>query len=206
MSNMHWLRAWLYGKEVDDLNNVDEPQPMREVSVTTEGAIWVSLAQGTSQAQVDNPNSDGKAANDPLGLVTLGTEYLYNGSTFDRKRANTEETILASAARTATTNSADFTNYNARGAHFIVDVSAIAATPSITVTIQGKDPISSNYYDILVSSALTATGTTILKVYPGIGQVANGAASDILPRTFRVSVAHADTDSITYSVGAALVL
>lgn len=203
---MHWIKTILYGREVTDLNNVDQPGRAREVSLTGEGAVWTAIAQGTSQAQVDLPNNDGKSAADLLGLVTLGTEYLYNGSTFDRKRANTEETILASAARTAATNSADFTNYNARGAHFIVDVTAITATPSITVTIQGKDPVSSKYYDLLVSNAITATGTTVLKVYPGIGQIANGAASDILPRTYRVSVAHADADSITYSIGANLVI
>lgn len=128
-----------------------------------------------------------------------------NGS-WSRERSNENPTVLSLTARTATVNSSDFKNYNARGAHFIVDVTAITATPSITVKIQGKDPGNGNYYDLLVSSAITAVGVTVLKVYPGITAVANLAANDVLPWDWRVRVEHADTDSITYSVGANLVL
>ena len=131
---------------------------------------------------------------------------LWNGTGYDLALNNTTETILSSAARTATTSSADFTNLNARGGHFFVDVTAVTATPSIVVNIQGKDPVTDTYYNILVATAITATGTAVLKVYPNGTAIAGGAASDVLPRTYRVSVTHADTDSITYSIGASLVL
>ena len=72
-------------------------------------------------------------------------------------------------------------------------------------TIQGKDHLSGKYYDLLVGVAITAIGTTILKVYPGIMASANVAASDILPLTWRVQFVHADVDSITYSVSAMVV-
>jgi len=140
------------------------------------------------------------------GELTASVPYLFDGTDAQRQRNNTQETVLASAARTASINSADFTNHNAKGVHIIINVSAIAATPSIVVTIQGKDPVSGNYYDLLVGTAITATGINVIKVYPGIGQIANGAASDLLPRIWRVSIANADADSITYSVGANLVL
>lgn len=149
---------------------------------------------------------DGVAAAASGNLRTYSQGVAFNGATFDRLRANTEETILASAARTASVNSADFTNHNAKGAHFIVDVSADPAAASITVKVQGKDPISGNYYDILVSNAIVSVGTNLLKVFPGITTVANAAASDILPRTYRISVTAADADSITYSVSAAPVV
>lgn len=151
-------------------------------------------------AKLDGGGSFGE--NDTNGLVVAALNYLFNGTDFSAEESNREITVLASAARTSTTDSANFTNISSRGAHFVINVSALAATPSITVTIQGRDPISGNFYDLLVSNAITTVGTTVLKVYPGITAVANGAANDILPRTYRVRVAHADADSITYSVSA----
>lgn len=114
-------------------------------------------------------------------------------------------TLLESDARVADTDSEDQLNEWGRGGHIVVDVSAIADTPSIVVTVQGKDELSGNYYDILVSNAITATGTTILKIYPGIGVIDGAAASDVLPPIFRVSVAHGDADSITYSISAQMI-
>jgi len=90
--------------------------------------------------------------------------------------------------------------------HVIIDVTAITATPSVVATLQGKDPVSGNYYNLLVGVAIVATGTTVLKIYPGITALANASANDVLPRTWRVNLVHADTDSITYSVGAVLVV
>lgn len=119
---------------------------------------------------------------------------------------NAEATLLASAARTATVDSADQDNPEARGLHVIIDVTAISATPSIVAKIQGKDPASGKYHDILVGTAITATGTTVLKIYPGLPVVAGGVASDVLPKTWRLRMEHADADSITYSVGAGLVV
>lgn len=117
------------------------------------------------------------------------------------KEFNYGEQVMASAARTATSQSDEQTNRNARGCHVIVDVTAVTATPSVVFTIQGKCPVSNKWYDILVSAAITATGTTVLKVYPGIVAAANAAASDILPATWRVKHTHGDADSITFSVG-----
>ncbi len=118
---------------------------------------------------------------------------------------NYEAPLFASAARTATENSPDQQNIEARGLHVIIDVTLDPALASITPHIQGKDPASGKYYDLLVGVAITATGTTVLKVYPGIAVAANAAASDIMPKTWRVRMVHVDADSITYSVGAALV-
>ena len=162
-------------------------------------------------ATYDRQRGDGNDA-DALSALALGISqnnsfgYLYNGSTFDRQRGNTTETLLPNIPRTASTDSPSFINYNATGAHFIINVSALTATPSIVVTIQALDVISTVYYDVLVSNAITATGTTVLKVHPGINPIVNGSANDMLPRIFRVSVAHADADSITYSIGANLTL
>jgi hypothetical protein len=123
----------------------------------------------------------------------------------DQEALTVEGTALASAARTASVDSSDLTNGFGKGLHLVIDVTAVAATPSITVTIQGKDALSGKYYTILASAAITATGTTVLKVHPGLTAAANAAANDLLPRTWRVSVTNADADSITYSVGYSIV-
>lgn len=115
-----------------------------------------------------------------------------------------ELTLLASTARTATVDGADQDNPEGRGLHVVIDTTAIAATPSVVPHIQGKDPLSGKYYDLLVGAAITGVSTVVLKVYPGITVAANLSASDILPKTWRVRMVHADTDSITYSAGAAV--
>lgn len=114
-------------------------------------------------------------------------------------------TVFASAARTATATSDTYTMDGARGLHVVIDVTAVTSTPSVVPTIDAFDPLSAKWYTLLTGAAITATGTTVLKIYPGIAASANVAASDIVPETFRVVMTHADTDSITYSVAAHLV-
>lgn len=125
--------------------------------------------------------------------------------------ANVNLAVFASGVRSETHNSQDLQNLNARGVHVVVDVTAETAggsTHTIVVKIQGKDAASGKYYDLLESASITDTGTTALKVYPGIAAASNVAASDVLPREWRVRIEHtADGASdMTYSVGANLVL
>jgi len=185
-----------------------EAQPRPAATVFTD--VNVTSAQpNTLQNDSLDPGSDSVLtvmAQDMNSFPLVFNEYAANNGFWNLQRGNQNPTILASAARTATVDSADFINHNARGAHFIINVTAITATPSIMVGIQGKDPVSAGYYDLLVSTAITTTGITVLKIYPGITTIPNGAASDILPWQFRVRVEHADADSITYSVAANMVV
>lgn len=119
---------------------------------------------------------------------------------------NREITVFSSAARTATENSADLSNPYARGAVLVIDVTAVTATPSVVFTVKGKSALGSDYYTILASAAITATGQTVLRIYPGLTASANVTASDVLPATWRVEAVHADSDSITYSVSCNYVL
>lgn len=117
----------------------------------------------------------------------------------------THVTVFASAARTATAASSVIVNQSGyRGLHLIIDATATADTPSVVFTIQGYSPLGDDYYTILASAAITATGTTVLRVYPGLTAAANTVANDVLPELWRVNAVHADGDSITYSVGATL--
>lgn len=118
--------------------------------------------------------------------------------------SNTTVTPLGSAARTDTTvTSGDFGNFGYRGAHFVINVSTFTGG-TYTPKIQGKDPVTGTYYDILVGPAIAATGATVLKVYPGIATIVNGAASDVLPQTWRVVLTGASTPNMVISVVANL--
>lgn len=111
-------------------------------------------------------------------------------------------TVLASAARTSTQTGSDQTNITGKGIMVVCDVTAIVSAPSITVDIQVKDAVSSKYISLLISAAIVATGTTRLRVYPGFLAATNTVANDLLSRTWRIVVTHANANSITYSVGA----
>lgn len=117
---------------------------------------------------------------------------------------NLDHQILASASRTTTQTSGDFTNDHCRGVKVIVDITS-AGTGSITPKIQGKSA-SGVYYDLLTSAALTSAATTVLTVYPGATASANVSASDVLPRTWRVVVTANNANAMTYTVDSCTVL
>lgn len=177
-----------------------------DLQAGSRGALRVQLA-------APNANADFTAASG-LGDGGVGTmlavgDYVWNGAgtgTWDRKRGNSDLTVFTSAARTATPTPFDGTNYNGRGLHLVIDVTSVTASPSVTFTVQGKDVISGKFYTLLASAAITGTGTTILRVYPGLTAAGNLVATDVLPRIFRVIATHGNSDSITYSVGASVIL
>jgi len=125
----------------------------------------------------------------------------FNSSTWDRQRNNVEATLLASAARTATANSADQVSYNSKGLVLYLDVTSVTDTPSITLSLEIKDSIGGGYFTVwTAAAAVTATGDKAYLFVPG------GAAGSyteavnlVVSRTWRLTVTHADADSITYS-------
>lgn len=149
-------------------------------------------------------------ANSTVGLVTGARIALFNETTTDRMRGNTEVTVLASAARTATVSSADLTNYNARGVIITIDVTVDGAAASITPTVEIKDSVGGLYDVIMSMTAVAAVGTFVYVIYPStLTAAANGITQILqnpLPRTWRVTMTAADADSITYSISAAYIL
>lgn len=128
-------------------------------------------------------------------VTGLWTAYTGSGSTPPVSQA-----ILPSAARVATIQTADLINASSRGGHFIINVTALVAGASLTPAILGKDTLNGVYYTLLTGLAITATGITVLKIYPGIVGIANAAATDVLPSTFAFSMTAANANSVTYSV------
>ncbi|MBX3081709.1 MAG: hypothetical protein KF716_08735 [Anaerolineae bacterium] len=131
-----------------------------------------------------------------IGAVGL---FVTNNATADRLRNNHEMTVLASAARTAATNSSDQVNYNGR--HITVTIDVTAGTGfSITPTIKYKDSLSGKYVTLLAGASIVATGTVTLQVGPGLPDTTNLSANKPAPRIWRLEIAVADTTSATYSV------
>lgn len=126
----------------------------------------------------------------------------------DCKRTR-EGTALASAARTAATNSADFTNHDCRGIIVFLNITAVPGLGGIGVRLQVKDPVSLAYNE--VNASPTPSTTTGLKVYmfsPGLtafNQSTAQNASVSLSRIFRLRVEVATADSYTYSLAYCLI-
>lgn len=152
-----------------------------------------------------SPNVDTDASG--LGHYVLAEQLALDGTgTPQQLSCNQDLTVLPSAARTATTSSADQINRNGRGVMVFLNITAASGTGGLTIKIQGKDPVSGNYISIYTAgSAATATGTFPAVVYPGVGTTISGA-SDPLPATWRVQVQHGDASNYTYSVGASVIL
>ena len=109
--------------------------------------------------------------------------------------------LLPSEARTTLQVSGVLSAEEVLSSDFVFNVTLDPGTASITPSIEGKDPLSGAFYTILTGAAVAATGITVMRVGPTIIAAANVAANAILPSEFRVSVAVADAESMTYSFG-----
>jgi hypothetical protein len=100
----------------------------------------------------------------------------------------------AASSVVGTTYSADqFRQIGGSAAHIVISILTLAATATLTFTLQGKD-LFGNYYNIISTTALAAissTTPTVLKFGLGITAVANGAANDAIPDVYRVAVTQA---------------
>lgn len=122
----------------------------------------------------------------------------------DPKNTDIGKVVNITAAGAGTVNTNDLQNVNATGLTVVVDITAITGTsPTLTVTIQGKDVASGKYYTILAGAALTATGTTVMRIYPGITQTnTNVLASLTVPEWFRISYTiGGTTPAVTATIG-----
>lgn len=112
----------------------------------------------------------------------------------------------------ATAASPDFNNFGYRG--ITLTLSATGSTgnaPTIAVKLQGKDPVTEQYYDIhgaaFATKSANMAAPDYLTVYPGVAETANQTVSDVLPKTWRVYTTIGGTGgaAYTYSVGATLI-
>ncbi len=153
--------------------------------------------------------TDNVAANVGSILVaSQGMQYDPTASVYTRIRGIHELTLLSSAARTATTTSADFTNYNCKGAIFVVDITAVPGVETVQLEVQAGNSIVTKYIPVISGTTQSATGTTWVLLYPTTMGAANwnNYANGILPKTFRIKMTHSASGSFTYSVTALMLL
>lgn len=176
-----------------------------DLTLGSRGAVKVQINQvdGTGGNGWIGTDADGQS-NAFSGPTSASYPKTFNETTWDRRRGNTDITLLASAARTTTQSSADLVNYNADALKVVVDITAFTAG-SLTITIDGKDTASGKYVNLLTSTALAAVATTTLQVGPVIAASANLIALAYMPRVFRIVATVGDATSITYSIGYHLV-
>lgn len=121
-------------------------------------------------------------------------------------RVPEDVTLLTVTAGTATQTSADQTNYDARGIIVVLDATAVVSSGSFTLTIQGKDRASGQYYTLLAGAAVSTISTNVYTVYPGAPATANVSANSPLPHTWRVKATYNSGTSLTFTVGASPIL
>jgi hypothetical protein len=83
----------------------------------------------------------------------------------------------------------------------VVDATNVGVGPgTVTMTIDGKDPASGKYYNLLTSAALNAVATTVLRIGPGLTPIANLTVNQALPGIWRVTATVA-VNAVTATIG-----
>ena len=78
------------------------------------------------------------------------------------------------------------------------------STPSVVFSIQVVDPVSGTAIDLVASAAVSATGQTLLEVYPAGSDVTNKRVGTCIGRKVLIKAAHGNGNSITYSAAVEL--
>src|SRR5579871_3766078 len=123
----------------------------------SQGGPYTVTNTGAAALPVQGPTAAGQPAVSNPQLIA----GLDGSGNIQAETLNQDMTLLASAARTATTNSAPQTNQNARGVLVYLNVTAASGTGGLRLAVQAQDPVSGNYINInLLPTAVTATGLT----------------------------------------------
>jgi hypothetical protein len=150
-------------------------------------AVYDPTGANLLTQQVDTNGDGAGAAVFMQGMANRN--FLFNGSSFDRQRANTNVTTGDTGAKTATFNGATQTNHNAAGATIVINMGTVSGTsPTLIAKIQGSADGGTTWFDVpgAVTPTISASGQYLLHVYPGVTPVANAAVSFPLPRTWRL--------------------
>lgn len=113
--------------------------------------------------------------------------------------------LFAGTQQVGTVTCPNQTNPYGRGIKVFVNVTSVGGAGTVTVTIQGIDPVSGVAYTALASTAIAATGLTVLTVYPGLPAAANASANDVLPRQWNVKAVVA-ANAVAFTVGASVIV
>lgn len=147
-------------------------------------------------------------------VPTVGTaDLLFNDATWDRERNNYIEWPFPMLQRTHSPGEGSFatlTNYNARGAYIFVEITDLGVDQTLTVRASIYDydgagtEASDQAADIMITTALTPTGSYAILIYPGAGAAAEEVVETLaypLPRLWRVGYTVSNGQPITFSIG-----
>lgn len=179
----------------------------RRVQVQSSGNLFAALRDGGNVAAVFD-GADGNTNN--RGLLVHASPRTFNGTSWDRLYGNREVLSLASALRAAGTTTPNLTTYNARTLVGEMDITArtVAASPSITVTLQAQNPGDSQMRNLMSATFNPTVALHRFYYGPGIAAIVTGAVGGVLQalwagpmfRTLRFNIAYvADVTDLTYS-------
>lgn len=115
---------------------------------------------------------------------------------------SSQRQVVPLAARTAAPDPAVFYRENVgnyAGIRLYINSTA-AATSSTTVTIAFRDRKANVYFDVLTSAAITAAGQVILEVSPYVVTASNVSVVRRVGMDVRITIAHGNSNSHTYSI------
>ena len=123
---------------------------------------------------------------------------------------NRTVTIYSSAALGATAATTPVASLGARGIIIYMEVTAVSGTsPTLDAKVQAYDALGDVWHDITgaVFAQKTGTGNDYLTIYPGIGETANEAVSDVIPALIRVynTIGGSSTPTVTFTLGGVFV-
>lgn len=186
-------------------------------SLTTPGEVQIlSRADQASQSFSSGANGDeyrvSKVARTANWIATEYTNqstpssFIVVGQTIPNMLNVDLPALSVGSVSTSPSSGSDQLNVQARGASFVVNTTSV--TNSLTLTVQGKDVTSGQYYTVASFPGL-GNGVSTLLLYPGVQATAMPAsaqsASGVLPRTWRVQIVAASGTAGTTTVGASLI-
>lgn len=164
---------------------------------------------GTVDMTMPTPSDAHNPNGGDMGALLAG----FNETNWDRWRGNTEGLILATAARTASTNSSLLKNYNARGVAIDLMVTGNPGnSETLQVRVRANNPtLADDANPIAVFAAVSAVNSIYRYfIYPGASDLLASTGvfcqSLPLPRTYYVQIVHSGSGSWTYGVEYAYIL
>lgn len=128
-----------------------------------------------------------------------------SGVSYVRKQGATAyQTWLASAVRTASSNTATFSNTEGwSGVYVFCAITAAPGAETLVFSVQSVNPIDSTATNIAANTAINTTGSIMLLVAPSVTNVTatttTHTANTILPYNWRLRVTHSGGGNWTYA-------
>ena len=165
------------------------------LAITAAGQAPVITPQITAAAAM------GDSIGNPTTGIIAGANLLFNGSTWDRARANMAFTLDALTSKTASFNGATLVNFNGRSAMFEIRATAWSGTGTFTAKVQQSFDGGTTWLDIpgAVTASISAIGSTILIIDKDMIAAANSVVPYPLARHLRIYYTWSGT--LTATVG-----